>query len=136
MQNIFMEMGSRDSLTGEGLLNFTNAFRKENSILEAPLDILKDLGLDPGAFTPVSGEVACQFKEGKLYLTEIKNTFSEGKRSQFSLATQRADSFIDLQGNLSIYLEMKQHVLLKIAEPFILAISGSLEKPRYEIIKK
>lgn len=121
------------SFTARGKLNFTNTFRKEFSILEIPLEMIKNLGLDLGLFTPTYGEAEFQLKEGKFILTDLLNTYSEGKRSEFYLP-DNSMSYLDIQGNLSFDFKMKQSVLLNITEPFTLTVRGSLSKPKYSLV--
>ena len=121
------------TLSGRGAFHFTNAWKKESSLFDFPIEILKDLGFDLALFTPVTGQVSCQIEHGKLYLTEIAQTYSEGNRSQFFLVNEVDPSYIDLRGAFHINLRMKQHVLLKFAEPFMLTIRGPLEKPEYSL---
>ncbi len=125
--------GSGATFTGRGSLHFTNAFRKESHPLGVPIEMLKNLGLDPGILTPVHGEIDFVLKGGKCILTDLKNTYSEGKRSEFYLAADQQNSFLDLDGNLQVDLKMKQNVLLKITEFFTLSVRGSLEKPSYSL---
>ncbi len=122
--------------SGRGAFHFTNAFKKEFNLFEASLDLVKDLGLDPGLFTPIYGEIEYRIKEGKCVLTDLKNAYSEGKRSQFYLAGGEDSSYFDLTGNkLHVNIRMRQDVLLNITEPFILSVRGTLEKPRYSLVK-
>jgi hypothetical protein len=92
---------------------------------------MKDLGLDLDLFTPVMGEIRVALKEGKLFFTEMQNTFSEGKRSEFSLANE--PSFIDLNGRLFLNFRMRQNAALKLAEPFMISVRGTWEKPKYSL---
>ncbi len=117
------------TLKGSGQLYFTNQDKKEPHFLDVPLDIIKSWGIDLGLLTPIQGEIDLQLIGEKLYLTELRNMFSEGNRSEFYLA--RSDSYIDIKGNLQIDLKMKQDVALKITEPFVLTIRGTLKKPKY-----
>ena len=93
--------------------------------------MLKNLGLDPGLFTPVQGEVDLELHGDKFYVTELKNVFSEGGRSEFYLAPEPEGSYVDLEGNVRVDLKMRQNVVLKLTEPLTLTIRGTLEKPRY-----
>ncbi len=120
-------------MQGDLIFNFTNGMRKESSILDTSLSLLKDLGLDFTLLTPVAGEVVGQFQKGRLVLKELKNTFSEARRSEFYLARDYPPSFIDLEGNLKVNLRVKQDVLLKLMEPFVLTIRGKIDSPRYAI---
>jgi hypothetical protein len=92
--------------------------------------LLKDLGLDPGLLTPVSGELSCELFDGKWRITELKNTYSEERRSQFYLHPEE-ESYMDMDGNLHVNIKVKQETTLKIAEPFTFIVRGNVEKPRY-----
>lgn len=131
LSDVHAEIDRGLSLSGMGRFNFTNSLKKEDDFFEIPATMLKNLGLSLEIFTPVSGEVECLLKDKKIFFTNFQNTFSEGRRSQFYLAPDLESSFIDLEGNLSINMRMKQDVILKLAEPFALTIRGTLEKPRY-----
>jgi hypothetical protein len=133
LSELKMIAGDLKTLQGKGSFNFTNSWKRESSIFDAPIEMLKDLGLDPALFTPIGGEVSCLLKNGKLYLTELSNAYSEGERSQFFLANDLDPSYIDLDGLFHINLRMKQNAVLKFAEPFTLTIRGPLEKPEYSL---
>lgn len=122
------------SFTARGQLHFTNIFKKEFSILEVPLEMIKTLGLDPGLFTPVYGEIDFQLRQRKIFLTQMSNTYSEGKRSEFFLQENGA-SFLDFDGNLNFNFRMKQHVVLNLTEPFTLTVRGNIEKPKYNLVR-
>lgn len=125
-------IGSKESFQGKGFLEFINTFKTEMNIFDIPVEILARIGFDPGIFVPVIGKLELEMKEGKIFLKELKNTFSEGKRSKFYLSSYK-DSYIDLDGHLFIDIKMKQYVLLKITEPFTLSIRGTLSKPKYSL---
>ncbi|MES2345038.1 MAG: hypothetical protein V4494_03770 [Chlamydiota bacterium] len=127
-------LGNRASFTARGRLNFTNHVKKEFSILEIPLEMIKNLGLDSGLFTPIYGEMEFQMLDGKFIVTDLMNTYSEGKRSEFYLP-EHTTSYLDLNGNLNFDLKMKQNVLLNITEPFTLSIRGDVTKPKYSLVK-
>lgn len=129
--NISGIVGKASTFKGNGHFNFTNAFKKESNLLDIPLEMIKNLGLDLGLLTPIHGEIEVQLIGDKFYVTEMKNMYSEGKRSEFYLASDQESSYMDLKGNLHLDFKMKQDVLLKITEPFILTVRGTLEKPRY-----
>ncbi len=130
-ENFQGELGDLSSLTGHGSFNFTNAYKKEFSIFDAPLELVKNFGFDPALFTPISGQVICHLKNGTLRFSDLKNTYSEGHRSQFYLAPD--PSYIDLTGNLNINLRLKQDVVLKLGEPFALNIHGGMGNLKYKI---
>ncbi len=120
-----------ESFSGKCLLHFTNAKKREESLLGLSLDFLKDLGLEPSLLVPLQGELEGQLESGRLYFTSLKGSYSEGRRTQFFLAEKGEGSYIDFAGNIHIDLSIKQAVVLKLAESLTLGIRGSLEKPHY-----
>jgi hypothetical protein len=124
-------LGDKASLEGSGHLMFVNQFKKEASILDIPLEMIKKIGLDLGLLTPVQGELQMELRGDKFYLVSLDNSFSEGGRAEFYLSPEKNLSYIDLEGKVHIDLKMRQDVVLKITEPFTLTIRGTLDKPRY-----
>ncbi len=133
--NLMGDLNNPKSFSGECSLHFTNAEKKETSLFDLPLDFVKDLGLDPSLLVPIQGELDGHFENGRLLFTSLKGSYSEGRRTQFMLADHGDGSYIDFQGNLHIDLAIRQAVLLKIAESLTLGIRGSVEKPRYVILR-
>ncbi|HEX2579526.1 MAG TPA: hypothetical protein VHK67_03890 [Rhabdochlamydiaceae bacterium] len=131
MTDVLGQLGDLNSFRGLGKFNFTQRVKKEPSFFDIPLAMLKDLGLDLDMFSPVMGEAEVQLKDGKLFFTDLQNAFSEGKRSEFYLANE--PSYIDLKGGLSLNFRMQQNVVLKFAEPFMIAVRGTWEKPKYSL---
>lgn len=125
------ELGDLSTFEGSGYLTFVNQFKKESSILDLPLEMIKKIGLDLGLLTPVEGEFRIQLRGDKLYLLSLDHAYSEAKRSEFYLAPSKHPSYIDLTGGVHIDLKMRQDVMLKVIEPFTLTIRGTLDKPRY-----
>ena len=125
-------LGDAKSFTGKGFLNFINTFKRESNLLDLPFEILGRLGLDMGLLAPVRGKLNFIMVDGRVYLTELNKSYSEGKRSQFFLSPNQS-SFIDFEGNIDINIKMKQYVLLKITEPFTLSISGTFDNPKYSL---
>ncbi|MBS0653451.1 MAG: hypothetical protein JSR39_08010 [Verrucomicrobia bacterium] len=116
---------------GEGHLNFTNAFKKESTLFETPIEMIKNFGIDPGLLTPIQGEIDIELRGDKFYLVNMKNSFSDGKRAQFFLSPADQTAFIDLNGNIHIDICMRQDVVLKLTEALTLTVRGTLDKPRY-----
>ncbi|MGE3533209.1 MAG: hypothetical protein AB7H48_00055 [Parachlamydiales bacterium] len=116
---------------GDGHLNFTNAFKKESTLFETPIEMIKNFGLDPGLLTPIQGEIDIELRGDKFYLVNMKNSFSDGKRAQFFLSPADQTAFIDLSGNIHIDIKMRQDVVLKLTEALTLTVRGTLDKPRY-----
>lgn len=131
MTDILGQLGDLSSFRGLGKFNFSQRVKKEPSLFDIPLALLKDFGLDLDIFSPVMGEVEMQLRDGKLFFTDLQNTFSEGKRSEFYLAVE--PSYIDLKGGLFLNLRMQQNVVLKLVEPFMVAVRGTWEKPKYSL---
>jgi hypothetical protein len=134
VSDIHGECNSVKSFKGNCLLQFTNGLKKESHILDIPLNMLKDLGLEPSVLVPIQGELVGHLQQGKLHFTELKGAYSEGRRTHFILAGQDNSSYVDLDGKLHIDLIMRQAVMLKIAESLTLGIRGTLEKPRYLLL--
>lgn len=118
------------TFTGKGFLSFTNS--REKSFWDIPRELTKTLGLDPSLLTPIVGEADLELEKGKVYLRSLENSYSEGKRSRFFLSKERP-SYFDLEGNLSIDLQMKQKVLLKVTELFTVAVRGKMNKPEFSL---
>ncbi|HSW86882.1 MAG TPA: hypothetical protein VLG49_05215 [Rhabdochlamydiaceae bacterium] len=131
LTNVKGSLKDLSTFTGRGHLNFTNAFKKDHSVFALPIEMIKNIGLDPGLFTPVYGEIDTILENGKFYLTQMRNTYSEGKRSYFYLASDHVPCFVDLNGKVSVDIKMKQDVMLNVTEPFVLTIRGTMEKPKY-----
>ncbi|MGE0832891.1 MAG: hypothetical protein AB7N99_09625 [Simkaniaceae bacterium] len=129
-RNIRGYLGEAKSFTGKGELNFINTFKRDYNLLDIPFEILGRLGLDMGLLVPVRGDLNFIMVDGRIYLTELKGSYSEGKRSQFFISPSQP-SYVDFDGNLNINIKMKQYVLLKITEPFTLSIAGTFENPKY-----
>ena len=128
--NIRGTLGKASSFVGKGNLNFINTFKRDYHILDIPFEILGRLGLDMGLLVPVRGEIEYVIVDGRVYFTELKSSYSEGKRSQFYLSPIE-HSYIDFDGNINVNIKMKQYVLLKVTEPFTLSIGGTFENPKY-----
>ncbi|MCH9614889.1 MAG: hypothetical protein SP1CHLAM54_01040 [Chlamydiia bacterium] len=128
--NVEGTIGDNESFIGFGEMHFTNTFREEMHLLELPLELIARIGLDPKILVPIKGTIDFEMRKGKVYLTELKNSHSDGKRSKFYLARSRP-SYIDLNGDIDISIKMRQYVILKVTEPFILSIGGTLAKPKF-----
>lgn len=118
------------TLTGKGSLIFENTFKRDHHILDIPIELISRLGLDMVLLVPIHGEMDYVINNGKVMLTKLRNSYSEGKRSHFYLSSSK-DSFIDFHGNIQMQIKMKQYVLFKITELFVLTVSGTLEDPQF-----
>lgn len=134
LTDFYGELDHPEGFQGTCALQFTNAWKKEATILDIPLNIFKDLGLEPSLLVPIQGELLGHLENSKLRFTQLKGSYSEGRRTQFALSPQGEGSYIDFDGKLHIDLIMKQAVVLKLAESLVLGIRGNLEKPRYLLL--
>lgn len=124
------KLSDPSSFIGHGNLVFLNTFKKETHLLDIPFELIARLGLDTKLLVPVKGEFTYEMRHGKIYLTDLRGAHSEGKRSKFYLSNSRP-SYIDFSGDIDISIKMKQYVILKVTEPFILSIQGTVAKPKY-----
>lgn len=125
-------LSSPKTLKGKGHLNFINTFKEGSNLLDIPLELISRLGLDIGLLVPIQGEMDYVLRDGKVVFTKLKNSFSENKRSYFYL-WNKTESYVDLEGNMHIDIRMKQYVLFKITELFILSVNGTLDDPRFSL---
>lgn len=123
------------TLTGQGRLTFHKSHKKQG-LLEIPAHLISRLGLDLNLFIPTEGSIVLEVKDEKIYLNKLVDVFSNDRHCRFHLAKSTQPSYIDFQGNLNVQIKMKQYVLLKLTEPFIISVEGTLLKPRYSFKKK
>ena len=121
-----------DEIKGKGNLQFINTFKRENHLIDIPIEIIARLGLDIGLLIPVRGEIDIEIKDKKVWLKELKNSFSDGKRSHFYFPSGKP-CYIDFDGNVNIDVKMKQYVLFKLTQPFTLSLRGTLDKPSFSL---
>lgn len=131
-QDITGNLNDLTTITGKGSLFFINTFKQGHNILDVPIEIISRLGLDMGLLVPIQGEMDYVLRNGRLIFTKLKNSYSENKRSFFYL-WNKTESYIDFAGDMHIDIRMKQYVLFKITELFILSIQGSLEQPKFSL---
>ena len=82
-------------------------------------------------FFPHMGSFKFIIKESKIFLTHLKDVYSEGRLVKFQLS-KTFPSFIDFQGNLDLYLIIKPYqALLKEMRVIQMIIQGSLFQPNY-----
>ncbi len=125
------------SFKAKGSLFFINSFKREHTVFDIPSDVLGSIfGLDLELLIPVRGEVELELKEGKLFLLSLNEAYSENNRSKFFFVEKDTPPFIDLEGNLHINVKMKQYVLFKFTENFIIKIRGNLENPKFSLNRK
>lgn len=121
----------------KGELYFINSYKREESILEIPSNLLSRIvGLDLDLLVPVCGTLRYELKEGKFRLTELANAYSENKRSEFFLVFGEDSPTVDLDWNLNILIKMKQFVLFKFTEAFLISVTGTLGDPEFHLQSK
>lgn len=122
--------------TAKGELHFINSYKREETVFDLPANVLSRIvGLDLELLIPVTGDLVFELKEGYFNLLELKNAYSEAKRSEFFLEMNPPPR-MDLDGNLQIFIKMKQFVLLKITESLLISIDGALDDPQFHLTKK
>jgi len=137
MKDFKGELDESLTYTAQGSLSFINSFKREHTVFDLPSDVLgRIFGLDLELLIPVQGNLKFELKEGKFWLDELEDAYSEGQRSKFFLVKEGSSPTIDLDGNVSILVKMKQYVLFKFTENFLLSIEGTLENPSYSLQKK
>jgi hypothetical protein len=120
----------------KGQLHFINSYKREHTVLDLPADVLSRIvGLDLDLLVPVCGTLNYELKEGLFHLLELKDSYSEGERSQFFLSDE-IKATVSLKGDLKILITTKQFVLFKLMDAFQVSIEGSLEDPKFHLQKK
>ncbi len=123
--------------TARGELYFINSYKREKSILELPSDFLSRIvGLDFDLMIPVCGTLFYELHDGFFHLTKLAESYSENKRSEFFLVYNEDSPKMDLDWNLNILIQMKQFVLFKFTEAFIISVTGKLDDPRLQLQRK
>lgn len=138
IENIQGYVGDINSFTGSGTLTFNN--HKKNSVIPLfaiPSEILTRIGLDLAVLNPISGTIFYNIRDGKIYLTKLKDVYSQGKMSKFYLSGGTHQSYMDFEGNLNLRIKMKQYNLIfKFAELFTFTVQGNFQKPTYTLNKQ
>ncbi len=125
-----------NTYTATGHLHFINSYKRGETVFDYPVNMLSRIvGLDLELLIPVCGDLSFQLKEGRFTLTELAHAFSEGQRSEFFLEMDPPPT-MDLDGNLQIFVKMKQFVLLKITESFLISIDGQLSDPQFHLQRR
>jgi hypothetical protein len=133
LENVSGMLSDPKTFSGSGKVEFTNLPKKTlfSNLLFIPTEITARIGLDLTALIPVRGTIMYRIREGKIYLDEFKEMYSDGKRSRFYLA-DGTEAFIDFSGNLNLKIKMKQYnLLMKLAEFFTISVKGTLLRPSY-----
>ncbi len=123
--------------TAKGDLHFINSYKRDYTVFDLPADVLSRIvGLDLELLIPVMGRLNFELKDRQFHLTELTDSFSESRRSEFFLEKGEQEPYMDLDGNLKILVKMKQFVLFKFTEAFLISIDGTLSDPQYRLQKK
>lgn len=126
----------KKSYRATGKLSFINSYKREDTVFDLPANVLSRIvGLDLELLIPVKGSLTFDLREGYFRLLELSDAFSENRRSQFFLEMDPPPR-MDLDGNLEILIKMKQFVLLKFTESFLISIEGNLKDPDFHLKKK
>ncbi|MBS0626316.1 MAG: hypothetical protein JSS32_09725 [Verrucomicrobia bacterium] len=126
-----------NTYTGYGELYFINSYKREHTVFDLPSDVLgRIIGLDMELLIPVTGTLRYVLKNGAFRITELEEAYSEGQRSEFFLIHTDESPTVDLDGNIKIHVKMKQFVLFKLTEAFVITIDGKLNDPHYHMQKK
>lgn len=134
------QVGNPNSLTGQGEIYFNNHSQQrdsQNLLFAIPAEVINRIGLDRSILTPTSGTVYFTIGEGKFFPTKFKDVYSDGRLSQFNLASSSVPSYMDFDGNLNLNVRIKQYnLLLKLTELFTFNITGTIDKPNYSVDRK
>jgi hypothetical protein len=130
------ELTQPKSFKGSGSLKFLKSPKKQSSLLDIPGHLLSKIGLDLTMLNPVEGKILYEIKNEKIELTRFVDVYSHDRNCHFQLAKSAFGSYIDFNGNLNIKIKMKQYVLLKLTEPFIISIEGDMMNPKYSSRRK
>ncbi len=123
-------LSDRKSIKGKGSIAFVNTFDKQsNPLVSFAKEIIGRIGLDPVVMIPVFGEIDFSLEDEKINFLKMQNCFSDAGRSYFYL-WHKSKSFLDFDGNIHLDIRMKQYVLFKFAELFIISLDGPLSSPK------
>lgn len=130
-------VGKSNTYRSHGSLSFINSYRRMRTMYDLPADVLGLLvGLDQELMIPARGTIQFDMKEGRIHLLGLEEAFSQGNRSQFFLVDQDEGPYIDLDGHLHILIKMKQFVIFKFTEFFLISIEGTMDSPQIHLQKK
>jgi len=137
LENLAGDLSDPLSIKGVGEMDFINSFKRGVTVLDIPAELLGRLvGLDQELLIPVKGKLEFHLQKGKIFFSNLIDTYSENNRSQFFLMNDEFEPFMDFQGNMKIHIKMKQFVLFKLTENFILSIGGNIQNPDIKLHRK
>ena len=132
VENLTGIVGDSSTIKGRATLNFEKIVKNtfSNILLAIPSDILSRIGLNLSVMTPAIGKIYFDIKDRRIYLLKLDGVYSEGKHSQFYLPKDVGPSYIDFDGNLNIYIKIKQYnLLMKLTEFLRMHIMGKWDSP-------
>ncbi len=125
----------KNTYKGMGKLEFLNSYKRGGHIFDGPADMFSRIfGLDVELMIPVSGLFYYDIDCKKVKFKKLVDAYSEGRRSEFFFSSD--DSYIDFDGNLDFKIKMKQYVLFKFTENFIVSIQGNVQNPQFKFEKR
>lgn len=132
-KNVHGDLSNLETIKGAGSIDFINSFDKEtNPVFDVAKEIIGRIGLDPVLMVPVIGHLDFQLGDGRMNFTKMVDTYSDQQRSYFFL-WHKTPSYIDFNGNINIDIRMKQYVLFKFTELFIISLDGTLSSPQVHL---
>jgi hypothetical protein len=130
-------LNDEKTYTAKGNLSFINTYKRVETLFDIPSQFFgRIIGLDFDLLIPVTGDLDFEIRDGYIWLGELKNAFSEAKRSEFFLVRTDTSPRMDLDGNLEIHVRTKQYVLFTLTEGFMISIEGDLSNPKFRLQKK
>ncbi|MCH9624681.1 MAG: hypothetical protein S4CHLAM27_10810 [Chlamydiia bacterium] len=132
-QDVKGNLADLNTITGKGSIAFINSFDKDtNPLFDFAKEIIGRIGLDPVLMVPVTGSLDFVLADGKMNFLKMQDAYSDQKRSYFFL-WHKTPSYIDFDGNINIDIRMKQYVLFKFTELFIISLDGTLADPKVHL---
>lgn len=136
LENLTGNLSDLNTLRADGYFTFQKTPKKQASLLDIPVHLISKLGLDLTMLNPVEGKVVFKILDQKIFFNKLIEVYSHDRHCHFSLAKYPDLSYMDFDGNLNIKIKMKQYVLLKITEPFMISVQGHYKAPRYSFMRK
>jgi hypothetical protein len=132
-QDVKGDLADLNTMIGKGSIKFINSFDKDtNIVFDFAKEIIGRIGLDPVLMVPVTGSLDFALADGRMNFLKMQDSYSDQKRSYFFL-WHKTPSYIDFDGNISIDIRMKQYVLFKFTELFIISLNGTLGDPKVHL---
>lgn len=138
LKNLQGILGIPASFQATGYFRFEKIVKNtlSNILLAIPSEILGTIGLNTSIMSPAMGTVQFFIKDRRIYITNLQDVYSEGKKSRFYLPKGPIQSYVDFDGNLNLYIRMKQYnILLKLAESLRFHVTGQWDSPKVSVEK-